>query len=95
VTVTLDSRPRLVAWARLRRDPVSGGMLLLYPEKGLALSATGEAVLGLCEGNRSVRDIAATLAASHGAALAVVTADVLAFLGSLEDRGLLQPGVPS
>ena len=95
MTLTLDSRPRLVAWARLRRDPVSGGMLLLYPEKGLALTSTGEAVLGLCGNNRSVRDIAATLAMTHGALLDVVTADVLAFLGTLEERGLLQQGTPA
>jgi hypothetical protein len=32
MTVALDARPRLHAKARLRADPQSGEVLLLYPE---------------------------------------------------------------
>lgn len=93
MTITADSRPLLVSWARLRRDPVSGETLLLYPEKGLALSETGASIVELCNGTRSVRDIAETLAIRYEAAPQDIRNDVLDFLESLARRGLLRAEV--
>jgi coenzyme PQQ biosynthesis protein PqqD len=69
---------------------LSGESLLLYPEKGLALSSTGASILELCDGTRSVREIAATLAARYEASPQEIGADVLAFLSGLAGRGLLR-----
>jgi hypothetical protein len=52
----------------------------LYPEHGLVLNPSAAAILRLCDG-RSVRDIAAELAAPLG--------DILDFLAALSDRGLV------
>ncbi|HZJ71051.1 MAG TPA: PqqD family peptide modification chaperone, partial [Planctomycetota bacterium] len=54
--------------------------LLLYPEHGLVLNPSAAAILRLCDG-RSVRDIADELAAPVD--------DVLEFLTTLRDRGLV------
>jgi coenzyme PQQ biosynthesis protein PqqD len=89
VAIALDARPRLAAKARLRTDRARGRTLLLYPERGLALNATGEAVLRLCDGNRTVGEIADALAAQHSADAAAVRAEVMTFLEALAARGLL------
>jgi coenzyme PQQ biosynthesis protein PqqD len=86
------SRPRLAAKARLRPDRRTGGFLLLYPERGLALNATATDVVRLCTGEQTVDAIVETLAGKYGAApRATIEAEVLAFLGHLADRGLLEP----
>jgi coenzyme PQQ biosynthesis protein PqqD len=78
--VSADSRPQLARKARLRTDRISGETMLLYPEHGLVLNPSAAAILRLCDG-RSVRDIAAELAAPLD--------DVLEFLTTLSDRGLV------
>lgn len=90
MTVALDARPRLSAKARLRSDARSGETLLLYPERGLKLNRTGEAVLALCTGTATVGEIAAALAVQHGAETETVLAEVRAFLDGLAARGLLE-----
>lgn len=75
-----DSRPQLARKARLRTDRLTGETLLLYPEHGLVLNASAAAILRLCDG-RSASDIAAEL----GAPLS----DVLDFLATLGERGLV------
>lgn len=88
--IARDARPRLAAKARLRRDRVNGGWLLLYPERGLSLNATGADVVGLCTGEHTVGAIIDTLTARYSAASpGVIEREVLAFLGALADRGLV------
>jgi pyrroloquinoline quinone biosynthesis protein D len=93
VTVPLEARPRLHPKARLRPDVKTGRTMLLYPERGLRLNATGEEVLRLCTGEPTVAEIAATLAQRHGTDGEQVLAEVRAFLDALAARGLLA-GVP-
>jgi coenzyme PQQ biosynthesis protein PqqD len=88
-TIGTDARPRLSPKARLRVDRTTGRTLLLYPERGLDLNATGEAVLRLCTGEATVAEIAATLAARHGADPVAVLGEVRSFLDGLAARGLL------
>jgi pyrroloquinoline quinone biosynthesis protein D len=78
--LSADSRPQLARKARLRTDRLTGETVLLYPEHGLVLNASAAAILRLCDG-RSAGDIAGEL----GAPLA----DVLEFLATLSDRGLV------
>ena len=86
-----DVRPRLASKARLRPDRQTGGWLLLYPERALALNATAVEVVQLCTGEHSVADMVARLAARHGTDDASVERDVRAFLDALTARGLLVP----
>ena len=86
--IALDARPRLAAKARLRHDRVSGRTLLLYPERGLELNATGAHIVRLCTGDNSVADIIAALAVDYGKG-SELTVEVRSFLESLAERGLL------
>jgi pyrroloquinoline quinone biosynthesis protein D len=79
--------PRLVDGARLRYDEVRDEHLLLIPEGAVRLNATAAAVLELCDGERSVEDIAAALSERYGGA--DVTDDVRELLGGMGQRGLV------
>lgn len=78
--LSADSRPQLARKARLRTDRLTGETLLLYPEHGLVLNASAAAILRLCDGRP-----AGNIAAELGAPLA----DVLEFLATLRERGLV------
>lgn len=82
----LDSRPRLWRLARLEHDSVRGVPVLLFPEGLMLLNDTGAAILALCDGGRTVREIASILAERYQAD---VTSDVLAFLRKLAARELV------
>jgi pyrroloquinoline quinone biosynthesis protein D len=84
--ITLTARPRLSAHARLRWDPVREKQVILMPEGLLALNATAAAIVALCDGQRSVSDIVATLSEQYNRA---VDQDVLTFLNRLANRRLL------
>lgn len=91
--IDLASRVRLASKARLRHDPRSGKQILLYPERGLELSDTAARIAGLCQTERAVSAIVDELAGqSPGTSRERIEADVLAFLGKLERRGLLARG---
>jgi len=87
--ISLDARPRLAPKARLRKDEKTGETLLLYPERGLSLNATGAEILSLCDGERCVREIIAALAERHGEHASLAD-DVREFLTKLADRNLLR-----
>jgi coenzyme PQQ biosynthesis protein PqqD len=83
-------RPALAAKARLRQDARSGQYLLLYPERGMELNATGVEIVRLCDGRATVSEIVAALVRRYASTpSAVVEAEVLEFLGALQDRALL------
>ncbi len=87
--IPLQGRPALAAKARLRADRLSGKTVLLYPERGLVLSASAAAILELCDARRTVAEIAAALVARTGGEPAMITADVQALLAQLAERGLI------
>ena len=85
------SRPRLAGKARLRRDRVTGKLLLLYPERGLALNDTAAEILELCTGELSVEEIIERLVGKYGVEKrAALAEEVRGFLRSLADRNLLR-----
>lgn len=87
--IELETRVRLARKVRLRRDPQSNKMMLLYPERGLELSDSAADIAALCDG-RTAAALAAELCARYaGVARAKVEHDVLAFLRTLAERGLL------
>jgi coenzyme PQQ biosynthesis protein PqqD len=81
------NRPRLANGARLQYDEVREEHLLLVPEGAVRLNATAAAVLELCDGERSVNDIAAALSERYAGA--DVSDDVAELLGGMRDRGLV------
>src|SRR4051812_38418105 len=60
-TVGDTDRPRLAPHVRLVYDPARGRHVLLTPEAVRVLNGTGAAILGLCDGERTVGQIVAEL----------------------------------
>jgi coenzyme PQQ biosynthesis protein PqqD len=84
------TRVSLARHARLRDDPRSGRPVLLAPERGLELNATGARIAGLCRDGLTVGEIVQRLAAeAQGAGAEQIEAEVLSFLRALWERGLL------
>jgi pyrroloquinoline quinone biosynthesis protein D len=81
------NRPRIVDGARLQFDDVRDEHLLLIPEGAVRLNPTAAQVLELCDGERSVDDIAAVLSERYGGA--DVAGDVRELLGGMEQKGLV------
>jgi pyrroloquinoline quinone biosynthesis protein D len=88
--LSASDRPKLAARARVQTDRVTGKPVLLYPEGVLMLNATGEAVVTLCDGTRSLDEIVALLAARFGTTPEQVSADVLKYLDRLRERNILE-----
>lgn len=85
--LTAASVPALWRLARLDFDPVRQQRVLLFPEGVVLLNETGGAILDLCDGRRSVEEIAAVLGERYHCD---VTADVLEYLSALEARELVR-----
>jgi len=84
--------PKLAKKARLRFDRHSGGYMIVYPERGLALNASAAAIAKRCDGTRNVGEIVIEVAREAGEAdREGVTRDVLAFVEQLAQKGLLEP----
>ena len=81
------NRPRLVDGARLQYDDVRDEHLLLVPEGAVRLNETAAHVLELCDGERSLDDIAAALSTRYAGA--DVTDDVRELIGGMGARGLV------
>lgn len=89
--MTGQSRPKLAAKARLRADRLDGRLLLLYPERGLVLNRSAGDILQLCTGRLTVDRIVDLLADRHPESRReAIKTDVLALLGTLSSRGLLE-----
>jgi pyrroloquinoline quinone biosynthesis protein D len=85
-----DMRPTLAAKARLRKDSKSGRYLLLYPERGMELNATGVEILRLCTGEVTVAEIVEALTQRYAPTpCEVIEREVVSFLSALRDRALL------
>jgi len=83
-----NSVPRLARKARLRYEEVRQVDLLLLPERVVKLNPTGAAILRLCDGERTVSDIARELEAQYGQA--GLEKDVLEFLKSVSAQGWVE-----
>lgn len=88
--LTLSARPRLSSRARLEHDSVRDRPVLLMPEGVLVLNATAAAIVSLCDGQRTVSDIAAALGAQYRDP---VEQDVLGLLNRLAARRLVEAHV--
>lgn len=83
----LTQRPRLTRHARLQWDAARERHVLLMPEGILILNATGAAILPLCDGQRSIADIAAELRRQYNR---VIEDEVQTFLDRLAARRLVE-----
>lgn len=87
MAITPSSVPAIWRLARLEFDQVRQQRVLLYPEGVVLLNDTGAAILDLCDGRRSIAEIAAVLEERYRCD---VTADVIEYLSQLVERELVR-----
>jgi pyrroloquinoline quinone biosynthesis protein D len=87
VTMTPAAIPALWRLARIEFDQVRQQRVLLYPEGVVLLNDTGAAILELCDGKRSIADIASVLGERYHCD---VTADVVDYLSRLVEQELVR-----
>ncbi len=74
---------------RLRHDRVRRTTIVLAPERLITLNDSGVAVLELVDGQRTVSDIVAALAARFDAPIEAIGLDVEALLRGLQSDGVI------
>lgn len=82
------SKPRLARKARLRYEEVRQANLLLLPERVVKLNPTGAAILRLCDGQRTVSEIAKELESRYSQQN--LQEDVLEFLQQVSGQGWVE-----
>lgn len=87
MALTPASVPTLWRHARLNFDPVRQQHVLMYPEGAMLLNETGAAILELCDGRRSITEIAAVLEERYHCD---VLADVTDYLSQLAEREFIR-----
>ena len=89
ISITETSRPILPRHAKLRFDDTRQRWVILVPERVLAPDEIAVEVLQLCDGTRRVDDLVDLLAAKYVGDRVAISADVIAMLQNLADKGFL------
>lgn len=87
MSLTPESVPALWRLARITFDPVRQQSVLIYPEGVMLLNDTGAAILELCDGARSLAEIAAILGERYQCD---VLDDVTGYLTALAEREFIR-----
>lgn len=88
--VTSESQPLMPRHVKLRHDEGRGRWLVLAPERVFDPDDIAVEVLKLCDGERTVADIAGVLAKEYNAPSEEITADIIAMLQDLADKGVVK-----
>jgi pyrroloquinoline quinone biosynthesis protein D len=88
--VTGATRPTMPAHIKLRHDAGRGRWLILAPERVFDPDDIAVEVLKLCDGERTVADIAGLLAKEYNAPIDEISADIIAMLQDLADKGVVK-----
>jgi pyrroloquinoline quinone biosynthesis protein D len=89
MALTPTSIPSIWRLARLNFDPVRQQHVLLYPEGAMLLNESGAAILELCDGQRSIGEIAQILDERYHCD---VLADVTEYLSELVEKEYIRVG---
>lgn len=87
---TPDSRPHLPHYVRLQFDRLRQRHVVLSPERVFWPDEVTVDILKLCDGQRSIAEIASQLATEYAAPVETIQADILEFIQSWTDRRLLR-----
>ena len=84
------SKPVMPPHIKMRHDPGRGRWLILAPERLFDPDDIAVEVLKLCDGARTVGDIAAQLSKDYNAPAEDIEADIIAMLQDLADKGVVK-----
>ena len=85
-TVEATTRPVIPPHIELRHDAGRGRWIMLAPERLFDPDEVAVEVLKLCDGQRTVADIADQLAKQYNAPVSEIAADVIEMLQDLADK---------
>lgn len=88
--IEIGSVPAMPRHIKMRHDPGRGRWIILGPERVFNPDETAVAVLKLCDGVRSVKDIAGQLSKEYNAPETEIIGDVIAMLQDLADKGVIK-----
>jgi pyrroloquinoline quinone biosynthesis protein D len=89
--IHLASRPSLRPHMKFRHDPVRDRWVILGPERILTPNEQAVDVLKLCDGERTVAEIADLLAGMYDAEQGAIASDIIPLLQDLADTGVIRP----
>ncbi|MGD9783795.1 MAG: pyrroloquinoline quinone biosynthesis peptide chaperone PqqD [Hyphomicrobiaceae bacterium] len=89
LVINETTRPKLPRHIKLRHDAGRNAWVILAPERVFKPDETAVEVLKLCDGNRTVGDLATHLAEAFAAPRDVILADITAMLQDLADKGVV------
>jgi len=84
-----SSAPALPRHIKLRHDAARDRWMILAPERVFTPDAVAIAVLKLCDGARTVDQIAGELAQAYNAPEETILGDIIAMLQGLADKGVV------
>jgi pyrroloquinoline quinone biosynthesis protein D len=88
--IPVDAKPRLPRGVRLVYNEAHGGWVLLAPERVFKADATAADIVKRCTGEATLGSIVDDLAKTYSAPRERILADVLALLGGLAEKKLLE-----
>jgi pyrroloquinoline quinone biosynthesis protein D len=88
--VGAETVPKIPSHIKLRHDAGRGRWIILAPERIFDPDEISVEVLKLCDGERSVENIAAELSNSYQAPKDVILSDIVEMLQDLADKGLVK-----
>jgi pyrroloquinoline quinone biosynthesis protein D len=88
--ITVASKPVMPPYIKMRHDAGRNRWLILAPERLFDPDEIAVEVLKLCDGARTVGDIADILAKEYNAPREDIEADIIAMLQDLGDKGVVK-----
>ena len=88
--ITVASKPVMPPHIKMRHDAGRGRWIILAPERLFDPDDVAVEVLKLCDGVRTVGDIAAQLSKDYNAPQADIEVDIIAMLQDLADKGVVK-----
>jgi pyrroloquinoline quinone biosynthesis protein D len=89
VVIAANSRPYLPRSFKLQHDKTRDRWIIQAPERVFSPNAIAVEVLKLCDGNRTVADLADALAVRYNAPKERILADITSMLQDLADKGVV------
>ncbi|UMM09480.1 pyrroloquinoline quinone biosynthesis peptide chaperone PqqD [Gluconobacter frateurii] len=90
MSVTEDTVLSFARGHRLQQDRIRDLWLVQAPEKAFIIEGAAPHILGLVDGERTVSSIIEMLTGQFSAPREVISADVLALLSDLTEKGVLR-----
>lgn len=87
--ISAASKPHLSRSFKLQHDKARDRWIIQGPERVFSPDAVAVAVLRLCDGRRTVAEVAADLALRYTAPKEQILADIVSMLQDLADKGVV------